>query len=146
MWNVSYIGDVCGEIQLAHYAIKQAISEVSGIPFDKSLVPSVVYGCPEIAWVGLREQDLEAGSYQKATLLISSLGKSHCDNCSDGLIKILTQNNKIIGAHIVSKEASALIQQITLAIQNEISINKLKEICFAHPTYSEGIFECLFKI
>lgn len=144
--GVSYIGDVCGEIQLAHYAIKQAISEVSGIPFDKSLVPSVVYGCPEIAWVGLREQDLEAGSYQKATLLISSLGKSHCDNCSDGLIKILTQNNKIIGAHIVSKEASALIQQITLAIQNEISINKLKEICFAHPTYSEGIFECLFKI
>ncbi len=140
-----YIGDVGGEIQLAHFAIKQAIAEVRGIPFNKSLVPSVVYGCPEIAWVGLREQDLEDGSYQKSTLLVSALGKSHCDNCTDGIIKILVQDNKIVGAHIISKEASALIQQITMAIQNKIAVEKLSEICFAHPTYSEGIFESLFK-
>ncbi len=140
-----YIGDVGGEIQLAHFAIKQAIAEVRGIPFNKSLVPSVVYGCPEIAWVGLREQDLEDGSYQKSTLLVSALGKSHCDNCTDGIIKILVQDNKIVGAHIISKEASALIQQITMAIQNKIAVEKLREICFAHPTYSEGIFESLFK-
>jgi dihydrolipoamide dehydrogenase len=78
-------------------------------------------------------------------LLISALGKSHCDNCSDGFIKILSQNGKIVGAHIVSKEASSLIQQITIAMQNNIAIDDLKKVCFAHPTYSEGIFECLFK-
>ncbi len=139
------LGDACGKIQLAHFAIKQAAAEISGIEFDENLVPSVVYGCPEIAWAGVREQDLEEGTYKKATLLISALGKSHCDNCSDGFIKILSRDGKIIGAHIVSKEASSLIQQIIIAMQNGIAIEDLKKVCFAHPTYSEGIFECLFK-
>lgn len=144
--NVSYLGDVYGSVQLAHFAIKQAISEISGVEFDKNLVPSVVYGCPEIAWIGKREQDLEEGTYKKANILISALGKSHCDNCSDGFIKILSRDNKIIGAHIVSKEASSLIQEITIAMQNNIAIEDLKKVCFAHPTYSEGIFDCLFKL
>lgn len=139
------LGDACGKIQLAHFAIKQAAAEISGIEFDENLVPSVVYGCPEIAWAGVREQDLEEGTYKKANLLISALGKSHCDNCSDGFIKILSRDGKIIGAHIVSKEASSLIQQIIIAMQNGIAIEDLKKVCFAHPTYSEGIFECLFK-
>lgn len=144
--NALCIGDACGKIQLAHFAVKQAVAEVSGVEFDESLVPSVVYGCPEIAWIGKREQDLEEGTYKKVNLLISALGKSHCDNCSDGFIKILSQDGKIVGAHIVSKEASALIQEITIAMQNNIAIDDLKKVCFAHPTYSEGIFECLFKL
>lgn len=139
------IGDACGKIQLAHFAIKQAVAEVSGIEFNESLVPSVVYGCPEIAWIGKREQDLEEGTYHKSNILISALGKSHCDNCSDGFIKILSQDGKIIGAHIVSKEASSLIQEIAIAMQNDLTIDDLKKVCFAHPTYSEGIFECLFR-
>lgn len=143
--GVSYIGDIYGSIQLAHFAIKQAVHKISGIKFDETLVPSVVYGCPEIAWVGKREQDLVEGTYEKSNILVSALGKSHCDNCSDGFIKILMQKNKIVGAHIVSKEASALIQQLVIAMQNNITIEKLKEVCFAHPTYSEGIFECLFR-
>lgn len=140
------IGDACGKIQLAHFAIKQAIKEISNIDFDETLVPSVVYGSPEIAWVGKREQDLMEGTYQKSNLLISALGKSHCDNCTDGFIKILSENGKILGAHIISKEASSLIQQITIAMQNNIAIDELKKVCFAHPTYSEGIFESLFLL
>ncbi len=139
------IGDACGKIQLAHFAIKQAVAEIADVEFDETLVPSVVYGCPEIAWVGKREQDLEEGSYKKSNILISALGKSHCDNCSDGFIKILSQEGKIVGAHIVSKEAASLIQEITIAMQNNIAIDDLKKVCFAHPTYSEGIFECLFR-
>ena len=141
--GVKYLGDIYGSIQLAHFAIKQAISETAQIPFCEDLIPSVIYGNPEIAWVGMREQDLEAGTYQKSTFLISALGKSHCDNSTDGFIKLLSQNDLIVGAHIVSKEASALIQEILIAMQNKISVEKLKEVCFAHPTYSEGIFECL---
>lgn len=139
------IGDACGKIQLAHFAIKQAVEEIANIEFNENLVPSVVYGCPEIAWIGKREQDLEEGNYKKSNILISALGKSHCDNCSDGFIKLLSQNGKIVGAHIVSKEAASLIQEITIAMQNNIAIDDLKKVCFAHPTYSEGIFECLFK-
>lgn len=145
MPDVTCIGDITGEIQLAHFAIKEAIQEVEQIPFNKQLTPSVVYGCPEIAWIGKREQDLEEGTYQKSQILISALGKSHCDNETEGFIKILNQNGKIVGAHIVSAEASSLIHQILIAMQNNISTEKLKEICFAHPTYSEGIFEALFR-
>ena len=141
--GVEYLGDVSGGIQLAHCAIKQAMRSVEGIAFDETLVPSVIYGTPEIAWVGAREQDLEAGTFEKSMILISALGKSHCDNCTDGFIKLLTQNGLIVGAHIISKEASSLIHQVLIAIQNKIPAKKLKEVCFAHPTYSEGIAECL---
>ena len=143
--GIEYIGDVAGEIQLAHFAIKQAIELVDGIHFNKELTPSVVYGTPEIAWVGKKEQDLEPDTYKKHFVLLSALGKAHCDNHTEGFIKILTQNNKIIGAHIVAAEASSLLHQLLIAMQNEIPTEKIKEICFAHPTYSEGIFEALFK-
>lgn len=143
--GVTYIGDVAGEIQLAHYAIKQAIEDIDGIKFEKGLTPSVVYGTPEIAWVGKREQDLEPDSYKKSLVLLSAIGKAHCDGQTDGFIKIISQKDKIVGAHIVSSEASSLIQQITIAIQNGITVDKLKEVCFPHPTYSEGIYDALFK-
>ncbi|MBP3820974.1 FAD-dependent oxidoreductase [bacterium] len=141
--GINYIGDVKGEIQLAHYAIKQAIENIDGIKFDTDLTPSVVYGTPEIAWIGKREQD---GEFKKSLILLSALGKAQCDGETDGFIKILSKEGKILGAHIVSPEASALIQQIAIAMNNNISVKNLKEICFAHPTYSEGIFDCVQKL
>ena len=144
--GVSYIGDVSGSIQLAHYAIRQALDEIGQVSYDEKLIPSVIYGCPEIAWAGLREQDLAEDSYKKSVFLISALGKSHCDNCTDGFVKILSSDGLIVGAHIVSKEASALIEQLIIAMQNKKKKKKLKETCFAHPTYSEGIFESLCNL
>ncbi|MCQ2754126.1 MAG: NAD(P)/FAD-dependent oxidoreductase [bacterium] len=143
--DVKKLGDACGEIQLAHYAIQQAKEYVLGSKCDRNLIPAVIYGEPEIAWVGLREQDCDE-TYTKITMPISALGKSWCDDSTEGFIKIVTKDDKIVGAHIVSKEASAIIQQIVIAMQNDISVNDLKEICYAHPTYSEGIFETLMRI
>ena len=131
---------------MAHFASKQALQKIVEIPFDETLVPSVVYGNPEIAWIGKREQDLELGTYQKAMIPISALAKSQCDNALDGMMKILVQENKIVGAHIVSKEASSLIQQLVIAMQAGVSVEQLKSVCFAHPTYSEGILECLMRL
>lgn len=144
--GVTYIGDAVGSTQLAHFASKQALQKVVHIPFDETLVPSVVYGNPEIAWIGKREQDLECGTYQKAMIPISALAKSQCDDSLDGMIKILVRDDKIIGAHIISKEASSLIQQLVIAMQSQVSIEQLKAVCFAHPTYSEGIFECIMRL
>ena len=144
--GVTSIGDAAGSIQLAHFASKQALEKVVQIPFDETLVPSVVYGSPEIAWIGKREQDLEPGTYQKAMIPISALAKSQCDNALDGMMKILVRDDRIIGAHIVSKEASSLIQQIVIAMQANVPVERLKAVCFAHPTYSEGIFECLMRL
>lgn len=144
--NVVTIGDALGSIQLAHFASKQALEEICNIKFDRKFVPFVVYGTPEIAWVGLREQDLTPGSYQKILLPISAIGKSHCDNALDGFIKILKNDDCILGVHIISKEASSLVMQMSIAMQNDIGISKLKEICFPHPTYSEGLFESIMNL
>jgi len=140
--NAKIIGDSCGEIQLAHYAIHQASELTLNLPFKKSLTPSVIYGEPEIAWVGLREQDMDE-TFSKSTLPVTALGKSWCDDSTDGFIKIITKDELIYGAHIVSKEASSLIHILLLAIQKKVKTTELKELCFAHPTYAEGIFELL---
>lgn len=145
-YNVSIIGDASAEIQLAHYAVSQAKKLVFDIPFDKDLIPSVIYGSPEIAWVGEVEKQDADTEFKKVVFPISALGKAHADDSIDGFIKILSKDNKIVGASIISNEASALIQQITIAIQNNISIDKLKEVCFAHPTYSEGIMEGIMQL
>ena len=144
--KATVIGDACGHLMLANFAMYQARALVSGIHFDNVFVPSVIYGTPEIAWIGANEQDLPLGSYQKAVYPVRALGKAHCDNEIEGFIKILTFENKIIGAHIISKEASALIHQFAIAMQNEINIEELKKVCFAHPTYSEGVYESIMML
>ena len=139
------LGDACGEIQLAHYAIHQAKKFALGIDYDKNLIPSVIYGEPEIAWVGLREQDC-GEDCKKITLPVTALGKSWCDDSTDGFIKLIVKDNLIVGAHIVSKEASALIHEVLIAMQNKVTADDLKKVCFAHPTYSEGIFELICRV
>lgn len=141
------IGDACGEIQLAHYAIHQGLTlaDKNNFNITKEFVPSVIYGEPEIAWVGKREQDCTEDC-KKITLPITALGKSWCDDSTDGFIKIIAKDNVIIGASVVSKEASALIHEILIAMQNKTEINALKKVCFAHPTYSEGIFEAICRM
>ena len=144
--KVIHLGDACGQLMLANFGMYQARALMSETPFDNVFIPSVVYGIPEIAWIGANEQDLPAGSYQKSVLPIRTLGKAHCDNDIDGFIKVLSYDNKIIGAHIISKEASAMIHQFAIAMQNEISIEDLKQVCFAHPTYSEGVYESILAL
>ena len=137
--NVTYLGDASKEIQLAHYAIHQAKQFALGIECNKALIPAVIYGEPEVAWVGKREQDCK-DDCEKVRLPISALGKAWCDDSTEGFIKLIVEDDFIVGAHIVSKEASALIHEILIAMQNNISVNDLRKVCFAHPTYSEGVF------
>ena len=144
--KVIYLGDACGQLMLANFGMYQARALMSDTPFDNVFIPSVVYGIPEIAWIGANEQDLPVGSYKKSVLPVRTLGKAHCDNDIDGFIKVLSYDDKIIGAHIKSKEASAMIHEFAIAMQNEISIKDLHKVCFAHPTYSEGVYESILAL
>lgn len=149
--NIYAIGDVTGKLQLAHVASHQGIAVVEHILDNKpvdinyNIVPSIIYGKPEIASIGLREQDI-SGEYQKSYFPMSVLGKSATDDEPDGFIKVLAQNNIIKGAHIVSKEASALIHNFSLPIKNEIPVDDLEHLIFAHPTYAEGIYEAILGL
>lgn len=79
-------------------------------------------------------------------LPLTALGKSWCDDSTEGFIKVIVKDSRIVGAHIVSKEASSLVHILLTAIQKKLSVDDLKELCFAHPTYAEGIFELLMNL
>lgn len=145
------IGDAYGGIQLAHFASHQGVQVVENIILDKEikdfLVPAVVYGSPEIAWVGKTEAELNGTDYKKSVFPISALGKAHADGDLEGFVKILATNEgTILGAHIIGAEASALIHQLSIPMQNGLKVKDLKHCCFAHPTYSEGVYEALLGL
>ena len=74
---------------------------------------------------------------------MAGLGKAQADDKIDGLIKLLSVNDKIVGIHIIGEEASALLQQVLIIMNSNLSSKDASKIIFPHPTYSEGILEAL---
>ena len=150
--NIFAIGDVNGKMQLAHSAVHQAIGVVDfilkGTPvrFCKEKVPSVIYGNPEIAWVGKTEEMLQGQNYKVSIFPVAALGKALADDEIDGMVKVLSADDKIAGAHIVCPEASSLIHQFALMIDNNLKTKDILNTVFAHPTYSEAVFESILGL
>lgn len=150
--NIFAIGDINGKLQLAHSAVHQAIGVIDFITENKPVhfniqnIPSVIYGTPEIAWVGATEQSLEGQNYKVSNFPVAALGKAQADDEIDGFVKVIEQNGKIIGAHAITPEAASIIQQLALIIDNNITAETALKTVFAHPTYSEAVFESLLGL
>ncbi len=152
--NIYAIGDVNGKSLLAHSAMRQAEDVIDYIltgkckEFNTNLVPAVIYGSPEIAFIGETEQVLQAKdvNYKKSIFPISALGKAYAEDKIEGFVKILADDNEIKGAHIISEEASAMIEQIAIAMTNKIPPEGIINTIFAHPSYSEGILESMLAL
>lgn len=149
--NLFVTGDASGGKMLAHAASYQARALYNhlfkGAKYQISDIPSVIYTHPEIASIGIREQDIEDKDlYKIVKLPVSYLAKSWCDGEIDGFIKLIIKDNRIKGAHIVSKEASALIMQIAVMMKANMDLDMINDIVFAHPTYSEGIAEAIKNV
>ena len=82
----------------------------------------------------------EAGRF-----LFLANGKAKASGLTEGLVKILMDNNtgKILGAHIIGAEASNLIHELVVAVQNDLTVDKIVHSIHAHPTYSEIVLEAL---
>lgn len=150
--NVFAGGDVSSSKMLAHTAGMQAdfimnrILNKTAYLTPDILIPSVIYGSPEIASIGINEQEIkDIEEYKIYNLPVSYLAKSWCDGQIDGFIKIITKNDLIEGAHIISNEASSLISQIQIMMKTNYRVSNIKDIVFAHPTYSEGILEAILN-
>ena len=150
--NIFAVGDINGKLLLAHSAIHQAISVVDFIVdkkpvcFDKNKIPSVIYGKPEISMVGKTEQMLYDTDYKVSVFPVSALGKAFADDELDGFVKVLSVDNKITGAHIICPGASSLIHQFALMIDNELKTEDILNTVFAHPSYSEAVFESILGL
>ena len=149
--NVSHIfaiGDVVGNPMLAHKAThegKIAAEVISGLAteWQALTIPSVAYTDPEIAWMGLTENDAKAQgiAYEKGAFPWAASGRSLCIGRKEGLTKLLSdkKTGRILGAGIVGTNAGELIAEAVLALEMGATVEDLALTVHAHPTLSETL-------
>jgi dihydrolipoamide dehydrogenase len=146
--HVFAIGDVVGQPMLAHKAVhegKVAAEVAAGqkSAFDARAIPSVAYTDPEVAWVGVTENEAKARglSYGTGTFPWAASGRSLSLGRSEGSTKILfdTETDRIIGAGIVGPSAGDLIAEAALAIEMGADAADIGLTIHPHPTLSETI-------
>jgi dihydrolipoamide dehydrogenase len=144
------IGDVTGGHMLAHVASAEGIIAANNSMggnerTDYSAVPAAIFTSPEIASVGIREQQaaemgikVRSGRFQFRTL-----AKSHIMGEIEGMIKIIADesSDRILGVHMIGPHASDLIHEGVLAISKGLKTKDISGIMHAHPTLSEVLQE-----
>ena len=148
--NIFSAGDVAGPYQFTHTAAHQAwYASVNALfgnfkkyAVDYRVIPWATYTDPEVARVGLNEQ--EAGEkgieYEVTTYGIDDLDRAICDSEDHGVVKILTTpgKDKILGVTIAGSHAGDLIAEYVLAMKNNIGLNKILSTIHIYPTLAEA--------
>jgi dihydrolipoamide dehydrogenase len=146
--HIFAIGDIVGQPMLAHKAVHEghvAAEAAAGekVAFDARVIPSVAYTDPEIAWVGLTEEQAKAQgvAITKGHFPWSASGRAIANNRDEGFTKLLfdAQTHRIVGGGIVGTHAGDLIGEIALAIEmgaDEVDIGKT---IHPHPTLGESV-------
>ncbi|MFI4953755.1 MAG: dihydrolipoyl dehydrogenase [Burkholderiales bacterium] len=149
--NVSHIfaiGDIARQPMLAHKAVHEAHVAAEAAAgekswFDARVIPSVAYTDPEVAWVGVTEEQAKAESikYAKSTFPWAASGRSLSLGRDEGLTKLLfdQETHRIIGGGIVGPNAGDLIAEVTLAIEMGCNAEDIGRTIHPHPTLSETI-------
>jgi dihydrolipoamide dehydrogenase len=145
--NIYAIGDVTGKMLLAHSAtysgfqvLKHILNEEERIDF--SILPSCVFTFPEVASVGLTEEECRELNYRVAKYQFKANGKAQTMGETDGFVKMLIVDNLIKGVHILGPHASDLIHEAVVLLAKQATIDDLHNFIHAHPTLSEVIGHC----
>lgn len=151
--NIPHIyaaGDVTGGIMLAHVAMVEgecAARNALGHPHGIShrAVPRCIYTSPEVACVGLTEQDAmqQRGAVQVSRFPFYAIGKALLMEETQGMVKIVAdkKHGEILGVHIIGPHATELIAEAVLAMEMEVTVEELAHTIHPHPTLSEGLGE-----
>jgi dihydrolipoamide dehydrogenase len=146
--HIFAIGDVVGEPMLAHKATHEGhvAAEVAAgrnSRIDARAIASVAYTDPEIAWVGMTENDAKAAGirYGKGTFPWAASGRSLCLGRDEGLTKLLFEEatDRIIGCGIVGPSAGDLVAEVALAIEMGADAADVALTIHPHPTLSETV-------
>ena len=153
--NVFAAGDVTGFSLLAHTASREGEVVVNNLTDRNDImrynaIPGVVYISPEVAGVGETEETAkEKGiSYKVAKLPMTYAGRFMIENERfAGLCKILIgeKYGEVIGVHMLGNPSSEMIYGACMAIEQEMTLEELKEVVFPHPTVSEIFKEVIFS-
>ena len=148
------IGDVAGPPMLAHKGSREGVVVAERIaghqphPIKYDNVPSVTYCHPEVASIGLTEEQCKEKKldFQIGRFPFSANGRARASADTDGFVKIIREKKygEILGAHIVGGHASEMIHELTVARENEYTVDEVDLAIHAHPTLSEATAEaCL---
>ena len=149
--NIFAIGDVTGPPLLAHRAMKQGVIAAEVIngdraaAFDPVAVPNCIYTDPEVATVGLSEEEAKAGGYEVRTgkFPLAASGRGRTMNETEGLIKLVgdAQSDLLLGMHIVAPQAESLIGEGVIALEMGATFEDVGLSVHPHPTFTEGIMD-----
>jgi len=148
------IGDVAGPPMLAHKGSREGVMVAERIaghtphPIKYDNVPSVTYCHPEVASVGLTEEQCKEKKldYQVGRFPFTANGRARASLETEGFVKVIRDKKygEILGAHIVASHASEMIHELGVARENEFTVEEVDLMIHAHPTLSEAIAEaCL---
>lgn len=151
--NVYAIGDVVRGAMLAHKAEEEGVYIAEQLAGQKphvnyNLIPGVVYTWPEVASVGLTEEQLktQGRGYKVGSFPYKALGRARASMDLDGLVKVLAdkQTDEILGVHIIGARAADMIAAAVTAMEFRASAEDVARMSHAHPTYMEAFKEaCL---
>ena len=154
--NVYAAGDVTGFSMLAHTASREGEVAVNNILGKQDhmryeAIPGVVYTNPEVAGVGLTEEQAKASGkeYTVLKLPMAYSGRFVAENeGGEGLCKIIVgkKHHEVLGVHMLGNPCSEIIHSACIAIEMEMTAEQLQEVVFPHPTVSEIIKETAFTI
>ena len=149
--GVYCIGDVAGPPMLAHKGSREGVvvaERVAGHkphPIRYDNVPSVTYCHPEVASIGMTEEQAKEKKldYQVGRFPFSANGRARTTGETEGFVKIIRDKKygEILGAHIVGGHASEILHELAVARENEYTVEEVDLAIHAHPTLSEAIAE-----
>jgi dihydrolipoamide dehydrogenase len=153
--NIYVVGDVTTGPMLAHKAEDEGVAvaeiiagQAGHVNYD--VIPNVIYTYPEVASVGKTEEELKnAGvNYKVGKFAMMANSRARATFDDQGFVKILAcaKSDRILGAHIIARDAGNTIHEVAVAMEFGGSAEDLARTCHAHPTYNEAVKEAALAV
>lgn len=155
MPHIFAIGDIVEGPMLAHKASEEGVAVAEIIAgqnplIDYMAIPSVIYTHPEVASVGMSEEEAKKAnlSIKTASFPFKANSRARCMGDESGFVKVIIEEktDRILGIHIIGASASEIVAVGALAISQKMTLSALLHTPFAHPTLSEAIKEAAMAI
>jgi dihydrolipoamide dehydrogenase len=153
--NIYVIGDCTTGPMLAHKAEDEGVAAAEKIAgkaghINYDCIPNVIYTYPEVASVGKTEEELKAQNiaYVAGKFPMMANSRARATGDEQGFVKILScaKTDKILGCHIIGREAGNMIHEIVVAMEFGGSAEDIARTCHAHPTYNEAVKEAALAV
>jgi dihydrolipoamide dehydrogenase len=153
--SIYAIGDLIAGPMLAHKASAEGIAAaecIAGYPGEVNYdaIPSIIYTWPEVAAVGLTEEQVKARNipYCSGTYPFTGAGRARCMGETEGFVKILAheKTDRVLGVHIIGPRAADMIAESVLAVEFGAKSQDIARTVHGHPTFAEALQEAAMAI